>query len=127
MLKPSQLGRATLLLALFAALAQGETGNSTVHITQDLPNVTVLHQGKPIVIARNPDTENMIEPDFALTSRPCPPFCILPMSLHRRGERCGNGTDWLPGKNRQGRQRVSDRLARRHPGLEGIGTDDCAI
>lgn len=52
-----------------------------VRITQALPSVTILHQGKPVTIERNPDTENMIEPDFSLTSRPCPPFCIQPMSL----------------------------------------------
>jgi rhodanese-related sulfurtransferase len=62
-----------------AMLAHAE--GHTVYITHDLPSVTVLHQGKPVVIERNPDTENMIEPDFALTSRPCPPFCIQPMYL----------------------------------------------
>jgi rhodanese-related sulfurtransferase len=81
MLALSLLRRAAPLLALYSALAQGETAVSAVHITQDLPGVTVLHQGKPVIVERNPDTENMIEPDFALTSRPCPPFCILPMSL----------------------------------------------
>jgi rhodanese-related sulfurtransferase len=81
MLKPSRFRYATLLLALFAPLAWGEATGSTVRITQDMPSATVLHQGKPVVIARHPDTENMIEPDYALTSRPCPPFCIQPMIL----------------------------------------------
>ena len=61
--------------------ALAETPGTAVHITPDLPSVKVLHQGKPVTVERNPDTENMIEPDFALTSRPCPPFCILPMTL----------------------------------------------
>lgn len=66
-----------LALALDAVHAEGHT----VYLTHDLPSVTVLHQGKPVVIERNPDPDNMIEPDFALTSRPCPPFCIQPMTL----------------------------------------------
>lgn len=61
--------------------ALAEAPGTAVHITPDLPSVKVLHQGKPVTVERNPDTENMIEPDFALTSRPCPPFCILPMAL----------------------------------------------
>lgn len=69
-----------LLLAAGIACAEEPAGRE-VGITADLPNVTVLHRGKPVTIERNPDTENTIEPDFALTSRPCPPFCILPMTL----------------------------------------------
>ena len=70
-------------LATFAApLPRAEdTAGREVRITHDLSRVTVLHHGKPVVIERNPDTENTIEPDFALTSRPCPPFCVLPMTL----------------------------------------------
>ncbi len=52
-----------------------------VNITADLPYVEVLHKGKNIRIQRNPDIDNTIEPDLALTSRPCPPFCIQPMQL----------------------------------------------
>lgn len=73
-------------LCAFAALATGapraeEAAGREVRITADLPGVSVLHRGKPVVVERNPDTENTIEPDFALTSRPCPPFCVLPMTL----------------------------------------------
>ena len=78
-------GRLGVVCAL-AVLAGGnpraeDAAGREVRITQDLPRVTVLHRGKPVVVERNPDTENMIEPDLALTSRPCPPFCILPMTL----------------------------------------------
>jgi rhodanese-related sulfurtransferase len=69
------------MLALSSVGAGAEAPVSSVHITQDLPRVTVLHQGKPVVIERNPDVWNIIEPDYALTSRPCPPFCIQPMTL----------------------------------------------
>ena len=59
-----------------AALADGPVG-----ITHTLTGVDVLHNGKPVRIDRNPDTFNMVDPDYALTSRPCPPFCIQPMVL----------------------------------------------
>lgn len=52
-----------------------------VQITADIPYVEVLHKGKKVRIERNPDVDNMIEPDLALTSRPCPPYCIQPMHL----------------------------------------------
>jgi len=66
-------------LALFAPLAV--PAETTVQLTHDLPYVEVMHQGKPTRIERNPDTENMLDPDFSLTSRPCPPYCIQPMQL----------------------------------------------
>jgi rhodanese-related sulfurtransferase len=56
-------------------------GAKPVRITQDLPQVIVMHHGQEVAIERNPDTDNMIDPDFSLTSRPCPPYCIQPMSL----------------------------------------------
>ncbi len=59
------------------ALAEGKS----VNITHAVVAVDVVHQGKPVRIERNPDTDNMLDPDYSLTSRPCPPFCIQPMSL----------------------------------------------
>jgi len=59
------------------ALADGKS----VNITHGVEAVEVSHQGKPVRIERNPDTENMLDPDYSLTSRPCPPFCIQPVSL----------------------------------------------
>jgi len=61
--------------ALFAA------GPRTVNITPQLASVTVMHAGTPVVVERNPDPDNMVDPDFSLTSRPCPPYCIQPMQL----------------------------------------------
>lgn len=82
MLDVGKSGRAAVLLALCTIVsAPAETADTAVNISHDLPRVTVLHQGKPVVVERNPDTENMIDPDYTLTSRPCPPFCIQPMSL----------------------------------------------
>jgi rhodanese-related sulfurtransferase len=52
-----------------------------VYITHDLPYVEVLHNNKPVRIQRNPDTLNIIDSEYVLTSRPCPPFCIQPVVL----------------------------------------------
>jgi rhodanese-related sulfurtransferase len=52
-----------------------------VNITADLESVTVMHNGKEVVIKRNQDQNNTINPKFAKTSRPCPPFCIKPMTV----------------------------------------------
>jgi len=67
---------AATLLGPAAALADGGVG-----ITQDIAAVDVRHQGGMVRIERNADTENMLDPDFSLTSRPCPPFCVQPMHL----------------------------------------------
>lgn len=64
-----------------AAFGPARADSKTVNITRDLPAVEVLHQGKPVRVERNPDTENMLDPDFSLTSRACPPYCIQPASL----------------------------------------------
>ena len=52
-----------------------------VKITPDLESVEVTHDGEKVSIMRNQDTENTIVQSFSKTSRPCPPFCIQPMSL----------------------------------------------
>jgi rhodanese-related sulfurtransferase len=50
----------------------------TVKITPDTASVDVLHQGKKITIMRNQNESNTVSPDFSMTSRKCPPFCIQP-------------------------------------------------
>lgn len=52
-----------------------------VWLSHDQPWMDVLHEGRIVRIQRNPDNLNDIEPDYALTSRPCPPYCIQPMQL----------------------------------------------
>ncbi len=69
------------LLCVLAVLAWEPALAGEVRISHDLPYVEVLHEGKAARIERNPDTENMLDPDFSLTSRPCPPYCIQPMQL----------------------------------------------
>ena len=52
-----------------------------VGITATIGSVPVEHNGETIWVHRNQDTTNTIVPAFALTSRPCPAFCIQPMTL----------------------------------------------
>ena len=63
-----------LLLAL-------EVYAEDVNITSELDKVEVMHQGQKITIQRNQDNANTINPNYARTSRPCPPFCIQPAKL----------------------------------------------
>ncbi len=52
-----------------------------VRITEEIEFITVIHNDKPMIIQRNQDQNNMINPEFAKTSRPCPPFCIKPITM----------------------------------------------
>ncbi|MFX0541901.1 rhodanese-like domain-containing protein [Roseovarius sp. S4756] len=58
-----------------AASAQNEVG-----ITKTVPSVTVQTNSGPITIERIQDPSNEISGEWALTSRPCPEFCIQPQS-----------------------------------------------
>jgi rhodanese-related sulfurtransferase len=73
---------ATVLYAavLFSAGALA-AGEMTVKITPDIAAVEVVHNGKKITIQRNQDENHTVNPDFAKTSRKCPPFCVQPYSL----------------------------------------------
>ena len=53
----------------------------SVNITESVESVEVLHQGKPVTIMRNQDTDNTVNPLYARTSRECPPFCIQPVQI----------------------------------------------
>lgn len=60
-----------------------------VGITREIGEYAVQHGGREITIIRNQDTEAMITPDFARTSRPCPPFCAQPMKAAEGVETIG--------------------------------------
>ena len=74
-----------LSVILFATISfmsfQAFAAELEVKISETLPQVTVKHNGKDVVIKRNQDQANTIDDDFALTSRACPPFCLQPMQL----------------------------------------------
>lgn len=75
---------ACCLMATSIACASEETDTSsnglTVKITRSIETVEINHNNKPLTIMRNQDTQNLINPGFAKTSRKCPPFCIQPMT-----------------------------------------------
>lgn len=52
-----------------------------VRISADLASVEVMHEGRRVTIMRNQDQANTINPEYAKTSRKCPPFCIQPSEL----------------------------------------------
>ena len=76
-----QLSGIVAALVLAAPLTAGSAEELKVKITADIASVTVKHNGKPVTIQRNQDKRNTVNPAFAKTSRPCPPFCIQPATL----------------------------------------------
>lgn len=102
-------------LMVLASLAWGvaQAEGKSVNITRDLPAIEVLHQGKTVRVERNPDTDNMLDPDYSLTSRPCPPYCVQPMNLS-------------PGVETLGELELMDYLRRvgRDPGVLVIDSRD---
>jgi rhodanese-related sulfurtransferase len=105
--------RSLPLLALTLFMSSAALADGTVNITHGLPSVEVLHLGKPVRVERNPDTESMLDPDFSLTSRPCPPYCVQPMQL-------------APGVETIGELELIDYLQRvgRDPGVLVIDSRD---
>ena len=95
----------TLVLTLCSAALMAE--EKPVGITPDRMDVEADHQGQTIIIHRNPDHTATIDPDFALTSRPCPPFCIQPMHI-------------APGVETIGELEVLDMLERINAGDDSI-------
>ena len=51
-----------------------------VRITPEMDAFSVSINGKLIEISRIQDTSNRLTTEFAKTSRPCPPFCIAPIT-----------------------------------------------
>ena len=78
-MKTPMILSAAMLAVTISANAVAE--NKPVGITPDMMSVTVTHNGESVEIMRNQDNANTVIPAFAKTSRPCPPFCIQPMSL----------------------------------------------
>jgi len=66
------------LLSPAGALAADEVA---VNIVKGTASVEVMHEGKKVIIMRNQDEKNTVNPVFAKTSRKCPPFCIQPATV----------------------------------------------
>jgi rhodanese-related sulfurtransferase len=77
--KNQQLPAATALPAEVAV--PGVASALEVNISADLASVDVMHHGRKVTIMRNQNQSNSVNPEFARTSRTCPPFCIQPCEL----------------------------------------------
>jgi uncharacterized protein (DUF302 family)/rhodanese-related sulfurtransferase len=62
-------------------LVPGVTPVLAVNICADLASVDVTHDRRKVTIMRNQNQDNVINSEFAKTSRKCPPFCIQPSEL----------------------------------------------
>ena len=67
----------TIALSIAAVSAVAET---EVGITKDMSSVTVDTLNGPVEISRIQDMEHKIDGEWARTSRPCPNFCIQPIT-----------------------------------------------
>jgi rhodanese-related sulfurtransferase len=67
-------------LAAILCLAATALPAQEVGIAKGVPTVTVPTESGPVVIGRIQDPEHELTGEWARTSRPCPDFCIQPMS-----------------------------------------------
>lgn len=77
------------LLLTVIVHAESQPESDQVFITHELPYVDITVAGKIIRIQRIADRGNIIELDYALTSRPCPPYCIQPIKIAEGVETVG--------------------------------------
>jgi rhodanese-related sulfurtransferase len=76
------INKTLLIIILVTNLIFSSVGTALeVGITEGIESVLVTHNGKEVVIQRNQDQNNLINPEFTKTSRPCPPFCIRPINM----------------------------------------------
>lgn len=72
--------KTALGIAIVVTGLAGGAWADQVRITETMASKEIRIGNQTIVIARNQDVNATIAQDFAKTSRPCPPFCIAPMS-----------------------------------------------
>ncbi len=103
--------KATLLKSVLAAGCLAMAGSAMaakpVAIWGDMMEVEVMHNGKKMTIMRDQNNNAVVNPAFAKTSRPCPPFCIQPIVL-------------APGVETLGEQEILDYLKRMSAGDDTI-------
>lgn len=68
------------LIAAIGLLAGPVVSQEAVNIRPDIPTITVQTPSGPVEIQRIQDNANEVTGEWARTSRPCPPFCIQPMT-----------------------------------------------
>jgi rhodanese-related sulfurtransferase len=69
----------TIVIVALSTIARAES--YSVKLTADIPYVDIKHDNRIVRIQRNQDKGNIIDLDYALTSRPCPPYCIQPIKI----------------------------------------------
>jgi rhodanese-related sulfurtransferase len=70
------------ILSLFLlVVVSPSTWAVEVNIADGLESIDVQHAGRTVTIMRNQDETNTVNPDYAKTSRKCPPFCIQPIKI----------------------------------------------
>lgn len=72
--------KALILIIALSTAAVAAAAETKVGIAKDIPSVTVNTQSGPVEIRRIQDTTHEIEGEWAQTSRPCPNFCIQPIT-----------------------------------------------
>ena len=77
----AKLVAVSMLAAGLTISANAFAAGKPVGITPKMMDAEVVHDGKTVKISRNQDNKNTVNPSFAKTSRPCPPFCIQPSTL----------------------------------------------
>ena len=75
------VGLVALAMLLLTRPDGGFAEELQVKLNGDTPSVTVQTPDGPVEIMRNQDVDATIDPAYAKTSRPCPPFCIQPMQV----------------------------------------------
>jgi len=68
------------LLFIAMCVAASPAAADAVNITPDRASVRVTTDAGEVDILRNQDIDNRVSGEWARTSRPCPNFCIQPMS-----------------------------------------------
>lgn len=82
--------RSTAIYLLSASIGCPALVNALdVRITPEIETVDVIHVGKKVAIMRNQDPRNKVTPEYAGTSRKCPPYCIQPMGIAEGVETVG--------------------------------------
>jgi len=78
----NKLNSASFFIFLFFSFSAHASDDAIeVGISNNIDYVDVVHNGKTIRIQRNQSLLNTVNPDYARTSRQCPPFCIQPGQL----------------------------------------------
>ena len=77
----SKILKTIMLTTSLIWVGNAVAADKPVGITPSMKDATVMHGGKSVTIMRDQNNMAVVNPAFAKTSRPCPPFCIQPIVL----------------------------------------------